>query len=182
MYLLALFFLITAQAHIYAQNLTIYVPSTDSYNSYIKPVQADSSRKLEIKVRNNGSETNTVWMDINAIYVSSWISIDTNNHVIFPGQTETFRITFNVPPDAGEETITIALNFITYFGQNQSTAYTYDSQYLIIDNSQPTSPTFKIRQESTKIVIKDWNSSDVQSSLYTVWNTGAAQTELKSIK
>ncbi len=171
-YLCVLLFILAAHGLIYAQDFTVEIPTTDACANYIKPIKAGGSHQFQIKVKNNTQDTSTVSIDKDAMGadVSSWVTIDNNSQQLFPSQSKNFLLTINVPVGTCDCDFVMDLYFEAKDKDGDEHQFYYYSQWIIVDNSPPSSPTFSVSQTSTTIFVNSWNSWDNRSSEYTSVN------------
>ena len=180
---LGIVFLILNSYGALGQSFTVIIESTADYANTITPIKPGSSHQLLIVVKNNNTITYSVSIDKSAMgTVESWVSIVNNNQTISPGQTKTFDLTISVPLGTCDCGFSMPLYFNAKDASHNTTPFNYNSQSIIVDNSPPTAPTFSLSQESTSVFVYSWSSNDVQSSLYTVWNTSAGTNGIKEYK
>ena len=183
-YLLVLLILLATNGLIHAQDFTVTISTTDACNHYITPIKAGGSHQFQIRVENNSSDTSTVSIDKDAMGadVSSWVTIDNNSQQLFPSQSKNFLLTINVPAGTCDCDFIMDLYFDAKDKDGDEHEFSYYSQYIIVDNSPPSSPTFTVSQTSKTIFVGSWFSWDDRSSTYTAWNSEAGIGGIKTYK
>lgn len=160
-------------ANIYAQSITVNIPSTDDYQSHIQPIKPNGFRQILINVTND-SYTNIYYVSIDKSYMGTiipWVYIEDDNRLVITArETKTFKLNILVPLGASEGIYNMPLNFDVEDADDDIYTFSYSAQVIIVDNSIPSSPTFDVLQTSEEIHLSTIRSNDLFSSIYTLTN------------
>jgi len=113
-------------------------------------------------------------------YPKDWVTIDNNSQKIFPAQSTNFLLTINVPSGTTEGNYALVLYFEAKDTNGQIHNFNYNSQWIMVDNSKPTTPTFLTTPKSWSLTVYSWDSYDSKSSEYTAVNSSSGRSGIKN--
>lgn len=180
-FLFGLLIFLSSSIFIYAEDFVVTVPASDDYAGFHKPIRADNSYSFYVNVTNTDTVPYIVSINkTNMFEIGSWVSIANNGSTIGPKKKFTFVITINVPSNAPTNNYPLPLHFKAIRLDETEDAFSYSGQTIIVDNSEPVSPSFSIIKTSKTLWVNTIRSFDAVSNQYTILNSTASQDGIKS--
>ena len=112
--------------------------------------------------------------------LESWVTVDAESMYLLPSQQSNFLITINVPSNAGDHDYALFLQFKAKPKHSDYVHFDGNTQWIIVDNSAPQTPTFTVSPTSYTVFVNNWSSYDIRSASYTIYNHSSGINGIKS--